>query len=482
MKVADLLANLQFTAFPLVFPAAIRIYTGLFGAGDFALRVFGALVSVGFVLFCWFSSFRINRQPPMLMLALIGLNSTFLTVGAWVRGYGLASVLLLLVFTFSAEIAKRFTPARLVATLVSSVVATQCLFFDGVLVPAILLSTMIVLVLRRDIRPAMLLLAGGILIACCYIPYIINIYSNVRPWAKVLQEPVSRDWIWNELNLALGAPSAVMRWIWLSVIVIPVAGGLYLLKRNHAQHTLMLFGLCVIFFSVAAFVGFMVIVAKPPLQHYYLAPLFVVAAATDLIVSQAAGINWIRVARLAIVAVLIALTPFDWALIRVHETNIDMVARQLENKAQPADLIVLNTWSRAMSFDRYYHGSAPWMTIPEIPEHRVPRYDLLQKKMQQFFPLDDVEIAISHTLKAGNRVWLVGEFKGATASRRPLVLAPAPDPKFGWRSTVYSISWGHQIVDFVRHHASLLDVVEHPSPSVNPNENNAIILAKGWEH
>src|SRR2546423_11219938 len=187
MKFADLLATLYFTAFPLVFPATLRIYTGLFGSSDFALRAFGAVVSIGFVLFCWISSLRINREPPMLMLALIGLNSTFLTVGAWVRGYGLGCLLLLPVFIFSGQIAERFTPARFVATLVSSFVATQCLFFDGVFVPAILLSTMIVLVLRRDIRPAMLLLAVGILIAGCYVPYIINIYFNVRPWAKVLQ-------------------------------------------------------------------------------------------------------------------------------------------------------------------------------------------------------------------------------------------------------------------------------------------------------
>src|SRR5437763_15298250 len=49
MKFADLLSNLQFTAFPLVFPAAIRIFIGLFGARTFAVRAFGALVSIAFV-------------------------------------------------------------------------------------------------------------------------------------------------------------------------------------------------------------------------------------------------------------------------------------------------------------------------------------------------------------------------------------------------------------------------------------------------
>ena len=41
---ADVLHNLKFTSFPVLFPRAVRIFTNLFGTSDASLRCFGFLV------------------------------------------------------------------------------------------------------------------------------------------------------------------------------------------------------------------------------------------------------------------------------------------------------------------------------------------------------------------------------------------------------------------------------------------------------
>jgi hypothetical protein len=235
--------------------------------------------------------------------------------------------------------------------------------------------------------------------------------------------------------------------------------------------------------SIAIYSGFMAIIDKPPLQRYYLALFCFIACIADLLIAALSPVIFVRFARIALVLSLIVVQPFaEWSMIISRETNIDILAQRLEKEAGPNDVIVVNTWSRGLSFNRYYHGSAQWLTVPQISERRVHRYDLLQTKMTEFFPLDDLEHAITSALKTGNRVWLVGEFRDAVNARRPLVLAPAPDPKFGWRSGIYSSAWAQQLFVFVRRHAEKIDVVVQPQPLVNPNENSALIVADGWEY
>src|SRR5260370_7760930 len=102
--------------------------------------------------------------------------------------------------------------------------------------------------------------------------------------------------------------------------------------------------------------------------------------------------------------------------------------------------------------------------------------------MIEVFDLEGVEEGMAADLKKGNCVGLVGEFRDAVSARRPLALAPAPDPKFGWRSGVYSYAWAQQLFVFVRRHVEKMEVVVQPQPLVNPNENSALIVAEGWEY
>jgi hypothetical protein len=484
-RFADLLANLHYTAFPILFPITVRGYIALFGAGDFALRCFGLAVGIAFIIAAWFYSLRTSRQPPLVLLGLIGLNTNFLTAGTWVRGYGIGSVLIVITTTVAFPLLQQVTTRRLVTVLLAGLVASQFLFFDGALMPAILLPVAVILFLRGELKSGLLVICVGLVIAITYVPYILSIFFDVSRWAIILGEPVSLNWILKELDYASGTPSYFTRWAWLVVLSGAVGGAIWRLcqKKSGAERHVLLFGLLATVVSIASYGALMSVTHKQPLQRYYLVLFCFLACITDLLVATLSRFTIVRFARIALVLSLTVVQPFaEWSMIISRETNIDILAQRLEKEAGPNDVIVVNTWSRALSFSRYYHGSARWLTVPQISERRIHRYDLLQAKMTEFFPLNDLEQAMAAALKTGNRVWLVGEFRDAVSARRPLTLAPAPDPKFGWRSGVYSYAWAQQLFVFVRRHVEKMDVVVQPQPLVNPNENSALIVAEGWEY
>ena len=144
----DMLEHLQFTSFPVLFPALIRAHTTLFGASDTSLRCFGLMVGVAFVGIAWLHSRTLFNEAPLLLLALIGLNTTFLTVGTSIRGYGLGCVLMVLAFTLTAKVLLQPAAGWFAALFAAYLASMQCLFFDGVLVPAMALAAAIVWVSR----------------------------------------------------------------------------------------------------------------------------------------------------------------------------------------------------------------------------------------------------------------------------------------------------------------------------------------------
>jgi hypothetical protein len=119
------------------------------------------------------------------------------------------------------------------------------------------------------------------------------------------------------------------------------------------------------------------------------------------------------------------------------------------------------------------------MTLPELSEKRIHRYDLIKAKMLETDPIGDVKLAIIKTLQSGNRVWLLG---GAQPSEQngPLTLSPAPDPVFRWSSQAYTYAWSMQIGEFVQKHVVDGEVVLPPEKGVSINENIPLVIGRGW--
>ncbi len=164
-------------------------------------------------------------------------------------------------------------------------------------------------------------------------------------------------------------------------------------------------------------------------------------------------------------------------------TNLDLVAQGLTTAAAPGDLIVVVPWVSGITFQRYYHGSAPWMTLPDFDDHRFHLHLEVKKKMQ----LGDAGVApeltrVERTLRDGGRVWLVGQPMVPPAGEPPPHLPPAPTAPTGWRAGPYLDGWEAQLGVLLRTRAREVRRVELPDPGpINAWENLPVFVGEGWQ-
>jgi hypothetical protein len=180
---------------------------------------------------------------------------------------------------------------------------------------------------------------------------------------------------------------------------------------------------------------------------------------------------------------LIAAPFADWSAITERQTNVDFAARTVAARAAPGDLVIVTPWQFGIPFQRYYCGTAPWMTIPSIADHRVHRYDLMKAKMISQDPIDDLGRAIGMTLVSGSRVWFVGGLNLPPPEDSPMVLPPAPASRFKWDNRAYTASWWQQLSVFAISHANKVDEVSLSQPEslqINELERTSLTVVQGW--
>jgi len=480
---ADIVANLKFTSFPILFPTTVRVFIMLFGTSDAGLRCFGFLVGVGLLVVAWFNA-RSRGDVPLILPALVGLNVTFLTVGTWIRGYGLGSVLVTLSFGLTILFVAEPTVRRLIAMFVCYLASMQSLYFPAALIPAFLLAAFAVCVFRRQFKWGLALCGVAGICGLSYVPKFMT-YFEIRDWVVALQRATTPAELWRQFMIACGEPAGVSPWIWLAVTVISFFAAIWIVaaksRRDSTSADVFAFGALTIALATPMYFVFLRTLHNIPETRYYLTLLCLLAAAVELIVGLLSQFVWVRMARLVLVISLAAVLPiFAWPKITERETNLDLLARNLQNYAHNGDLIIVNRWFLAPGFSWYYHGPLRWMTLPELSEKRIHRYDLLIAKMRSPDALADIRSAISETLQSGNRVWLVG---GAQLTQRgePLILGPAPDPQYGSDSGMYDYSWATQLGAFLQQHVIDGEVVLSPMDGVNSNENVPLLIARGWK-
>src|SRR5690242_17216430 len=459
-SISEIATNFQHEAFPLPFPLLIRGYSIIFGGSDASLRWFGFAVGVALIAAAWFNSRSVRDRGPMLFLGLFGLNATFLLWGTSLRGYGLGCVFLILTIGYTALAIRKPSRTGALATTLMAIGSVQFMINAVPLIAAIGAAAIAAFAVEREFRRALVVCACGAVCALSFIPYLHSYLS--ADWNIVLKYPTDFASLSEKFQFALQDHSwfaavlwyaavpfliIVAIWKWLSFkrqkndpsLYCPAEGEAgrspadesIWRRQESEQMRVFLFLVAVSIFSVVAYYGFLKLLSYATRPWYYLPLLCAVAAAIDLMGGILSSLQWFRIARIVMaIAAGSLLPPQLWSVAHQRMTDIDILAKKLENEAAPNDLIVINPWHFAPSFYRYYHGSTPWITVPTMSEHRVHRYDLMKSKMVETDPLADVRARIQETLQAHHRVWIVG---GA----RPLdpnmpQLGPAPNPYFGW--------------------------------------------------
>lgn len=475
---SELLRYFQFDSFPLPFVLTLRGYIAVAGNTDASLRVFGALVGISLLLLGWWSARRLSANVPLAFLTLAVLNPTFLTWGTTVRGYGIGSVMIVFAFAATANFLAHRTTRSALLMYIAFLGAVQSLVSNTVLVFAICLAAIGVCIGRRDRKAAVIVMAGLGIAALSFLPYVAT-YSTMG-WHVLLQTNVSLATLWQTFCDSLGARNPATAIAWLALIAIaalPCVIGLA--KRTISP--LSTFALLAALLWLAGTCIFLKVLSYPSQRWYFLPLVCLLASAIDLAIAGVGAPVAIRCTRLlgCLVGVLGTWSSSCSTVIE-RQSNVDLIANWVGVQARPNDLVLVNPWFFGISFNRYYQGAAPWITLPNLSDRRIHRYDLLQAKMSQVDPLNELKAKLENTLRSGGRIYLVGCAHWLREDEQPMALPPAPQSQYRWSYLPYTVAWSEQIGSFLIAHvqtgATLPEFGEH----INAEEDIQVCQVAGW--
>jgi hypothetical protein len=487
-SLSDLLTNFQHEAFPPLFPFIIRIYTILFGSSDTVLRLFGFCVGGLLVGAFWINSRLFRSGIPLVGLGLMSLNTTFFVWGTTIRGYGLGSALIVLVFGFFGSLPLVSTPRRGATATLVSLFGVQVLLYNSILLMAIVASAAIVFLFRHRFKDFLVVAAIGVAVLGSLLTYV-PAYARARDWNILVRGAPTLYSLWKHCEVALGNPGYSIPALWYSVTIGLMGVFIFRTYKNQGgqpvpHRELIWFAVIVSGLSITGCYLFLRVLSYTTSAWYYLALICLLAAALDLVASSLCTSTWLRLVRLGFGSAALIAAPFaDWSAITERQTNVDVAARTVAARAAPGDLIIVTPWQLGIPFQRYYCGTAPWMTIPSIADHRVHRYDLMKAKMISQNPIDDLGHAVRMTLVSGNRVWFVGGLNLPPPEDGPMVLPPAPASRFKWDNRAYAASWWQQLSVFAISHANKVDEVSLSQPEslrINELERTSLTVVQGW--
>src|SRR5437667_2075679 len=131
-----------------------------------------------------------------------------------------------------------------------------------------------------------------------------------------------------------------------------------------------------------------------------------------------------------------AFIPSSYHLSELRRTNCDLAAVVVANSAAQDDLVIVNRFTHAPTFQRYYRGTAPWTSVPEVGEHLQHRAYLARSVMLNPDAIQDILLRIESEVQAGHKCVLVGRFLLYEMSR-PLSHTPPPQAGASWMLGTY---------------------------------------------
>jgi hypothetical protein len=246
-----------------------------------------------------------------------------------------------------------------------------------------------------------------------------------------------------------------------------------------ARADLPLFCVASMFLGVAGYTAFLLKLQYVTQPWYYVEILSLCAISFDGIL----GANWLALRpwgllRIGFLTLMMTWSASaGWEEAHTRRSNVDVIAAVLGQKASEGDLIVVQSAWEGITFNRYYHGSARWVTVPPIDSHKVHRNDLTLEKLNQPDPMAPVLQEITDTLRSGNSVWLVGNMSMMPPQRPPPSLGL---PVKWWVS--YLNYWSAQVMAHLLGHALQGQFLKIPtSGPVNYLENLPVTHFSGYK-
>jgi hypothetical protein len=480
---SEIWSNLCFDSFPALFFLVLRVVAGVPAtASDAALRVFGVSIGLLILGMTWLNARWLRLGFPLLSLALIGLNPMVIRYGDSIRAYGLGIALLLLALGAMWRLVESFTAGRALFAALSAVLSVQCLYYNSILLFAICLGAAAVTMRRRQVKETLIVFAIGGISAATLLPYVPTI-QRVHLWNFIWKAPFTPEELWR----TFGSPLEIAAWVFLFVLAV-IAGAWAMWQRKPAdadgpaKKERILFGLVTLVIGTAGYAGFISVLGYLTQPWYYIAFAAFAATCIEMVLASIWTREWSLLGRAAFTLAIVSVGVYPaWQALYFRQTNVDVVAAQLETKAAPNDLILINSWNYGISFRRYYHGLANYETVPPIEDLRSHRVDLLKRQMMSPAPMAPVLQRMDETLRSGHTIWLIGSLNFVPPGKEPQVISPGYDGPNGWVGGNFYATWAEQAGFVVQNHALHFERVRVPlAQPVSRYENLPLSAIRGW--
>jgi hypothetical protein len=501
-------SNLKFELFPALWMLVLRGWSSLgLTANDRAIRFLGLFFGFGFLGSLWVCVRWVCRRAPTVGLALLGTLPAFLAILGANRPYGFAISLLVLCFGLIWRVLESPSIGRIILAGAASILFAQCVYYDAIFLCAMLLGAALVVIRRKQWNVLVALVSIGTLAGASVLPYV-PLLTRSSPWVRIFQPPFDFWAFWGKLCQAVTArssanitkPAGPQIWIWLVLTLAALVTSVWIQRRYtrdrdpltpqaQIRADLAVYSGASVLGGVALYVPFLLRVRFSTESWYYMEMLVLAAISLEaitLVKEETSGL-W-SLARIALLVLMFAWSGDAlWDEAHTRRTNVDLIATKLAQDSEAGDLIVVNGAWEGITFDRYYHGRAAWLTIPPIDSHKVHRTDLLWQKLNDPDPIAPVLREVSSTLQSGHRVWTVGPAEPVKPGE--LVTRPGPMPAIarppnlptGWWLGPYLNHWAAQLRVHLLGRARWVAVVETPqSMPVSSLENLCLLEFSGY--
>ena len=286
-------------------------------------------------------------------------------------------------------------------------------------------------------------------------------------------------WVWSNVLWATGSPYSWLAIVWLVMVLLAVGTGIGAARHaDWPDSDLKLFAASALVLGIGCFLVLLRVAGLATRVWYYLLPMTLSAACVNAVLP--AKLGQLRALRLAVVSLMILLPYSESArLARLRMTNLDLLAARLEAEAGPEDLVVIHRWYHGVTFNRYYHGKAPWLTVPPMDDYRMQRIDVLRERMLAENPVGAALARAAETLAAGHRLWLLGWF--VFNGQPPVQLPKPPHGPQGWNEVPYEDAWAQQFAYLVMTRAGRLETIEDGATGfIRSYKNLPVYLVQGW--
>ena len=495
----DIWSAMSKDSFPPLATLVVRSWGTAFGDDDPSLRQFGCVVGLSIVVAFWAGSLALYRAPPSIALALWGLSPLAIRYGDAVRPYGLGALAIVVAGALVGRWLLKPTWPRGLIACAGLVVSVQTVYSNAVLVGAIVLAAVVASVVARRWMAAAMALVLGIVPALSLFPYLEPVRA-AGEWSALTLVDVDLGYICDRFHDLLTQPTAAFIWIWgLSAVAAIGLGGWLAMRAARgqpdprdgasnktttsgdrsslAQTTYPLFTALM---AVGGMLLFLWRMHVPAMPWHFVPTLALAAACLDAALGTIGQLAAVRGGILALCLALAMTT--DLELLDTRTSNVDRIADQLNQRAEPGDLIVVHPWYIDSTFHRYYHGAAHWTTLPPLENTSLHRFDLLKQRMAEREPMAPLLAEMERALRGGHRVWLVGKWTIVPPGSVAPQIAPAPHPETGWFARPYLATWALQAEAFLHtHRVSYSPVLLEGSEPISQLEGSELWVAKGWK-